>query len=269
MGMRAITMRCNKKQFKEIKPKLEGKVVFKNLSKFSDRLDFYLINHLGNIGNVTNVTNPIKEKGVYFYEKWNEKIFLESCGIEIEKPKEETFLITKEQLKTIEADGINYVKEWFPKAFEEEKKELVVGKWYKSLEYPKQIVFASDIKDVQNIKGYGFDTRGDWESCDNRFSWRLPINGNYTEATNQEVEEALIKEAGRRGFKEKDLFIKLNDKQYQLEKEIGTFQFLANILFYQGAPIFNNGQWASIIPTMSKSEAEEKLKELGVNVKIV
>lgn len=232
-----------------------------------------------------------------FYE-WNNgfwidthidiKVWDETHGyakiLSYKEPKEKTYKITREQIKEIygycnSTELQNTVKEWFPEVFET---KLEAGEWYKSLEHPKQIIFASDIKDVQHIKGYGFNTRGDWESCDDRFSWGLPTDGSYIEAPEQEVTEALTKEAVKRGYKEGVYMVDM----YNGESEKDTILVSSNRFDWEpigggknqgqmalrdscGNIIFHNGQFAEIIPTLTIQQAEAKLKEIGVNAKIV
>ena len=98
------------------------------------------------------------------------------------------------------------LKEWFPNAF---KKELEVGRWYKSIKRNFLVNYQGD-----NMENYGF-----WEN--QGFKNNIAFGGYWKdeciEATPQEVETALIAEAKKRGFKE-------------------------------GYILFNSGKWAEIIP---------------------
>lgn len=84
---KAISMRCNIKQFESIKSKLE--IAGLEISQLRDfGTSCYLVNNFsGNTNSITNVLpydmNSYNRK---VYQVWNEKIFLEACGIEVEKP---------------------------------------------------------------------------------------------------------------------------------------------------------------------------------------
>lgn len=176
------------------------------------------------------------------------------------EPKGETFVISRDQIETIYEDGCTYIKEWFPKALEHEKKELGldIGKWY-FVERP-QVLFDDKVKALifyeEKDDLYGFDHEGRWMDY-----YGNPKTDKYVFelATPEEVKEALTKEAVKRGFIGKNLYIKLENKHYQLQSEKGDFQLIGDIFFYQGAPILNKGVWAEIIPTITKAEAEQKL----------
>lgn len=170
------------------------------------------------------------------------------------EPKEETFVITKEQIKSLYsyagANNQHNLEKWFPKAFEEEKKELVVGKWYVSSSFL--------INFQEENKCYGFSlSSGSWlinlqhtiaqhEKCE------------YREATEQEVFDALKKEAVKRGFKEgvyfKDVHTKSEFRLSNLHYENDSNDLRGNI-----GCVFHGGKWAEIIPTISLKEAEERL----------
>ena len=114
-----IAMRCNKKQFEAIKPKLEGMEIY-SVTCFNEFL--YLINYDNGI-KLSNIDKYIfKNKIIHaeeIHETWNERIFLEACGIETE----ETFNITKETIVKYQ------MKDEFPEVFDV---KLKVVKWYKT-----------------------------------------------------------------------------------------------------------------------------------------
>jgi len=156
------------------------------------------------------------------------------------------------------------LKELCPELFEN---KLEVGKWYKSLEHPEQLIFILDFKDVQKIKAYGFDIYGIWKSDEGRFSWGLPEDGKYKPATPEEIKTALEKEAVKRGYKE-GVRIKSFNKKYgicMIAKNDGTI-FENNELWIGGCRVFSEGTWATIIKPnrMTKQEAKEKF-----NIEIV
>ena len=176
-----IAMLCNKEQFEAIKPKLKG-IVINSVNRF----DYYpyLTNTDGNSDTINNITKKgfgyLWRRFENIYETWNERIFLEACGIETE----ETFEITKETI-------IKYkMKDEFPEVF---KKEEQNG-WYKDKEYPLWLGFFEN-----DCLIYGFNTEGDY------FINKKPRldtdKTNDLQATEQEVFEALKNEAVKRGFK--------------------------------------------------------------------
>lgn len=164
--------------------------------------------------------------------------------------------ITEEQIKDIYEDGCTYVKQWFPEVFETKFK----NGWYKHKynQFPKWLVYHN----FENNEAYGFNANGEWSD-----KTQKDYIKKYCEpATDSEVLEALTNEAKKRGLVEKETYIILDNKTFLLEKNISCFQFASNgnTLFYQGAPLFMNGIWATPIKTYTKEEAEKML-----NAKIV
>jgi len=142
-------------------------------------------------------------------------------------------------------------KQW-PKLF---KTGLEVGKWYKH-------IGGSLVNYQGGRKGYGFT--GTYVKYFFNEGWSFSTDSqNWKPATDKEVEEALIKEAKKTGFKRGDLidnknigfdgtgFIeKLTDCEYKWD---GTY------LNVYGMAIFSQGKWATIIETITKEEAEKQL----------
>jgi hypothetical protein len=114
----------------------------------------------------------------------------------------------KEFIKKVHSAASNEWKEniekEFPKLFK--KDALVVGKWYKVLRSRRYAIIFNN--GAENC--YGFNYSNKWSIG---FNLKNSINCNreITPATDKEVEEALIKEAKRRGFKEGVKFIDVND----------------------------------------------------------
>jgi len=135
----------------------------------------------------------------------------------------------------------------------EELPKLEVGRWYKvfrdEIETPSLVVFSG-----HNVPTYGFThiSRSWTESygCNNTF--RNP-DYRYSPATPQEVEEALIKEAKKRGFKEGVTFRPLysDSSEYYSDFVLGENLYYDSkensIHHHGGARIFVNGKWATII----------------------
>jgi hypothetical protein len=80
---------------------------------------------------------------------------------------------------------------------EKEAEEFELGKWYKSKEDDNFLLYVLDILDLDNVRGYGFDKYKQWNDDDSEHGWCLR---NKVLATEEEVENALIKEAKKRGF---------------------------------------------------------------------
>ena len=77
-------MKCNQEQWDAIKGKLVGCRI-SDIEIFEQ--DYYLINNYASVRNsITNFwENEAKGNNRIVYETWNEKVFLEACGIETEK----------------------------------------------------------------------------------------------------------------------------------------------------------------------------------------
>lgn len=112
----------------------------------------------------------------------------------------------------------------------------------------------------------GFDKYNDYRT--------QRINGSKTvwfkydaerKATKEEIERHLIEEAERRGFKKGVLFHAIREDT--LKKSVLPYKYDPLDLKYwhkedvlcAGGNLYVKGQWAEIIPTMTKEEAEKKL----------
>jgi len=123
------------------------------------------------------------------------------------------------------------------------KEEFEVGKWYK---YPS----SKTLKCYKgNDKYYGFIFNGEWDD-----EWLSEMNFNeFIKATDKEVEEALIKEAKRRGFKEGFKYNCNNVHGRNDEVECGVLKcdiFESNkygLFCTNNGWIFFEGKWAEII----------------------
>lgn len=180
------------------------------------------------------------------------------------------FKITKEQIVELSKTkhGKRKLKEWFPDAF---KTDLEVGKWIKDNNQPKWLVFYT------GIKNYGFDGGGNWFENITQVK-PLNLKSEYY-ATNQEVEEALINEAKKRGFKEgvyinrtQEMLNFYNSESVSLKVLIMNNRFNFdpeyNSLLIDGRVIFIKGKWATIIPK-KKMTKEQIENELGYKIEIV
>lgn len=254
-NVRNIIMKCNKNQFESIKPKLiKGNIDIFMIGEFK----YYYLCHFSGQG-VTNGTVSVR-KDKEIHEQWNEKVFLEACGI-FEEPK---FEITKEQILELSKDAhpsvLGQLKEWFPEVFET---VLEVGKWYKNKELLVKIKCIDKNYTFIRYHCYGFNCRG-YEN----FSFDLGENQitDLKEATTEEKAEALKNEAVKR-YKVGDYVEsvrsgsvwKIGSKDVCNSVCRNYFQ-INNVCVFD----FDSGKWAEIIPTKTIKEAEELL-----NCKIV
>ena len=254
-----IAMRCNKEQFEAIKPKLiKAGYVISAISDFKD--DKYLVNDFNwekQISNISFDSNKRVKNHYKWIEQWDEKIFLEACGIETEP----TYQITKETI-------LKYnMKDEFPDVFEV---KLEVGKWYKRTHGKALFKVLSSPDEDGKFEVSGFDVRGFWMEGEKCYTFLC----GEIEATHQEVETALKNEAVRRykvgdyvsSLYNNEIFL-LDFKNTRLNSDIAALGN-GNCLWMNtglvNSIVFDNGVWAKIIPTKTKKEAEELL-----NCKIV
>jgi len=149
--------------------------------------------------------------------------------------------------KFIKENAEMTLKEAFPEVFEI---VLEVGKWYK---------YNNTLFNYQNNGNiYGF-LRGVWKN-DNNWFWNSSIG--VETATPQEIQDALEKEAVRRGY-EKGVFCKFGTIKDIRQLNSNSFEFIdssiSTCLANEDDIIFNKGVWVEIIQTITKKEAEERL----------
>ena len=142
------------------------------------------------------------------------------------------------------------IEKEFPKLFKEDN---TPDGWY----------FASDSKVFLyyfdgNTITYGFNWEGEFRD-------NLMVSGKHgIKATDKEVREALIKEAKRRGFKEGVKFKSMNNRFSVLNESFRYQEISKNTLDAFGCyNIFQDGEWATIVETITKEQAE---KELGKTI---
>jgi hypothetical protein len=152
------------------------------------------------------------------------------------------------------SDWKKNIEKEFPKLF---KKDSLVRGWSKIKGDEFALAFIQGIEET-----YGFDYKGRWTRnwCENIGSTK------YTPATDKEVEQALIKEAKKRGFK-KGVEISYLDNTTNSCGFDGTLMFLSGILVdKQHATIFSYGKWAKIVKeTITKEQAEKELGKIILN----
>jgi len=169
--------------------------------------------------------------------------------------------ITEEQIKEL-AKGNAKVKKWYPEFFE---LQIKTG-WYKHTKklHPKWINFYK----AETDENYGIGASGKWlekEICNEHLKYLK----EYCEpATDSEVLEALKNEAVKRGFKEgvyihRDFGTTLNDcviDKDNFPKDMDFYYDLKDdYLECYGFVVYSKGQWATIIQTYTKEEAEKLL----------
>jgi len=246
-----LAMKCNQDQFNMIKPKLEGHafINFNTIYDF-DEHPYLINNYVLKRGNIGNNSYP-NEQYRTVHETWNEEIFLNACCIETEP----TYTITKEHV-------LKYnMREEFPEVFEV---KLEVNKWYKA----GNSIFCYQLDD----NSYGF-TDSEWSNC------KWVVDGEYLKnckdwnpikATPEEVFEALKLEAVRR-YKNHhvkplniSMFSDYNEESYMLDFEKYCNFDGDNLWVSYGkwnAIVFQFGQWAETITTITKEEVEKLLNK--------
>ena len=160
------------------------------------------------------------------------------------------------------SDWKTNIEKEFPKLFK--KDALVVGKWYINIDGLKCLHFVTKITDSKEYFAYGFSFSNEWKNNKGFGSVNDYTNKNFRLATDKEVEEALIKEAKRRGFKEGVEFKSMNNKFSVLNESFRYQEISKNTLDAFGCyNIFQEGKWAEIVETITKEQAE---KELGKTI---
>ena len=155
------------------------------------------------------------------------------------------------------SDWKTNIEKEFPKLFK--KDALVVGKWYKRKQ-DSRLWFVTHIKNGCSY-GYGFDYSGYWADESAGFNYSLELN----KATDKEVEQALIKEAEKRGFEEGVAFKSVSGRN-SIDRVCDGFRYYSNQnqLCSGKGSVFIKGKWATIIEeTITKEQAE---KELGKTI---
>tara|TARA_R110002051_G_scaffold170813_1_gene241353 strand:- start:276 stop:1088 length:813 start_codon:yes stop_codon:yes gene_type:complete len=130
----------------------------------------------------------------------------------------------------------------FDEIFGKDKKQLQVGKWYKHKSHKMLI----NIANIEKEKAYGFDTRGRWTNLSDGWGFTDVI-----EATEKEVESALLKEAEKRGFIEGVTVKSVNSTSHIfILKDFWHIDSDGAIWFNgrkQNGTIYKNGKWAEIV----------------------
>ena len=169
-----------------------------------------------------------------------------------------TFELTQEQINQLaeKKHAKELLQEFIPEAFET---KLEVGRWYKLKDNPKILALYDCFKHHRPY-AYLFNAKGDYEY---KVEWSLFELPTYWElATEEEVSEALINEAKKRGYKEgvrcqfgliKEIrTIETNDFEFKLEyNTLGIKCKNGNADI-----IFRSGKWAEIIEQAEPTKEE-------------
>jgi len=146
------------------------------------------------------------------------------------------------------------LKRLHPEAF---KEEFEVGEWY--IGEDGLVFFITEPTNfTDSFKGYGFGDNGKWFD-----SGTIGVS-NERKATPQEVEEALIKEAKKRGFKEGVRVIKPMFGEDVLKSDFWEYSNdeCKCSLMLGGSFIFLNGVWATIIDEPKTLGTQELIKNV-------
>lgn len=171
--------------------------------------------------------------------------------------------ITKEQILELDKGLLinTKLRKWFPDAF---KKELEVGKWYfvdgNNCGQNGRFLIAN-FSGEEEASNYGFDFNGKWST--ELYLSKLGLGLKIREATPEEVETALIAEAKKRGFVNGANYIyKGINIVRSVSGDIFIYNLIDNSFRINGFNIFNNGNWAVILPEEPKVEEKTFKQEL-------
>ena len=177
-----------------------------------------------------------------------------------------TFELTQEQIDRLaeKKHAKELLKEFIPEAF---KTKLEVGRWYKLKDNPKILALYDCFKHHRPY-AYLFNAKGDYEYAPILSFIELP--NHWELATEEEVREALINEAKKRGFNNiGDLKIKNTNgyisNGYSTINNDFYYDYISNTLQLDGTVIFKDGIWAEIIEeknTFDKDYLDNKITEI-------
>ena len=144
----------------------------------------------------------------------------------------------------------------------EEKPKFEAGKWYKDNNNRGIIARCTKTTEGKGFIGYGLSAIGVWRDEALWLSDYEPF-----EATKEEVEEALIKEAKRRGFKEGVRFKSAYNSYEFVFESMGTWDECrtpyASLCAEPAGAIFCNGKWAEIISEPKVIINGQEMKQEG------
>ena len=170
--------------------------------------------------------------------------------------------LTQEQIEKLaeKKHAKELLKEFLPEAFEN---KLEVGKWYRLRN--KAFNWLMCYTENRNVC-YGFNSENLYSN-----EYVMYDYNDWKLATEEEVREALINEAKKRGFnnignlKIKNTFGGISNGFVTLTNNF-YYDYKGNTLRLDGALIFNNGVWAEIIEeknTFDKDYLDNKITEIN------
>ena len=234
-------MKCTQKQFEEIREVLQ--LLSKNrlgvICNFENWA--YLFNNYTSIRTedviltnrkLSDVTNEV------VYNEWNTETFLKACGIVESEPTTKVRNSVLLQLADNNSFSEEIIRKECPKLFES---EIKIGDWISSKINKKVAIKITDIKDTE-LFGYGINYKGEW--IDEKVVGEL--TSDLFVLKPQEVENALINEAKKRGFKVGVEFITPINEFLSTCNEIFTFDYDRNSLFNNSMAVFCDGKWSKI-----------------------
>ncbi|MCP4984919.1 MAG: hypothetical protein GY928_02285 [Colwellia sp.] len=157
------------------------------------------------------------------------------------------------------------IEKEFPKLFPEIR--LEVGRWYKSSRHKLMLICPTSINEDGILHGFGFNYEGKYITENNYLDGSCLCNNTASrdliQATHQEIKEALTKEAKKRGFKEGVTHTITNGIGNIISSsDVFGFDEIDNKLIYNNWSIFQKGEWAKPIETITKEEAEKQLGKI-------
>ena len=162
--------------------------------------------------------------------------------------------LTQEQINQLaeKKHAKELLQKFIPDAFEA---KLEVGKWYKAYYKEGYCLFNfQEYSDENKTKNYGFTN-----TKMHNYGWAeegivVYERDENIPATEEEVREAIINEAIKRGFKNVgELSLKIVSGEMFKKGSFGTannnFRYISveNSLYLDGVEIFYNGKWAEIV----------------------
>lgn len=170
--------------------------------------------------------------------------------------------LTKEQIREIYKNP-ELLKELFPDAFET---VLEAGKWYfiSYLSMERLFNFSGDYDINNNPLGYGFNSSNEFIDFDS-FGWAY---NTIQPATNEQVQEALINEAKKRGYKNGNHICLYNNITNIETDNIYSYNAPYNLLNLGSkcaSVVFVDGKWAEIIETELELTLDEIAEKFGVD----
>jgi len=208
------------------------------------------------LGNCSKGNKDINDIYTEFSNKGIRHLLYESSTnkyAEIISYKEKTYTLTETFVKELCKEP--NIKEAFVREgiVDEEKLKLKVGKWYKHINKNTLGFFRNENKDYFDNNGYGFSYDKKYKE-NTSFTFQNEPK-DWSLATPQEVETALINEAKKRGYKNgvivnsfvhnKELKITEDNEIEYLGGSLDKLHFGKNGIRY--VVVYEKGKWAEII----------------------